>query len=161
MLIILSILCIWPNNTLIAFPTAQNSKTGQVRNSIKKTVQKKQSLASFLDATEQSGINFVHFNGTTGEYLLPEITGAGGALFDYDNDGDLDLYVVQGAELKTTQNPKAVPWRAKTPPRDRLYLNDLGMDGNQEIPFTDVPAKTGIKAFCLAVGAATGDFLNY
>ena len=144
----------------MASPAAQNSKTGQVSNSIKKTVPQKQSPATFLDATEQSGISFVHFNGTTGEYLLPEITGAGGALFDFDNDGDLDLYIVQGAELKTSQNPKAVPWRGKTPPRDRLYRNDLGMDGNQEIRFTDVTEKSGITALGYGMGVATGDFNN-
>jgi enediyne biosynthesis protein E4 len=112
----------------------------------------------FLDVTKQCGIDFVHFNGTTGEYLLPEITGTGGALFDYDNDGDMDLYAVQGAELKTTNNPKAVPWRGKSPPGDRLFRNDLNSAGI--VRFTDVTKESGIKAFGYGMGAATGDYNN-
>ncbi len=112
----------------------------------------------FSDFTEQSGLDFVHFNGTTGEYLLPEITGVGGALFDYDNDGDLDLYAVQGAMLKNTINPKAESWRGQEPPRDRLYRNDYYPSG--KIRFTDVTEASGIKAYGYGMGVATGDYNN-
>ena len=44
----------------------------------------------FSDVTSQSGLDFVHVNGAEGGLLLPEVIGSGGALFDYDNDGDLD-----------------------------------------------------------------------
>ena len=50
----------------------------------------------FVDAAEQAGLRFVHDNGATGQYYMPEMMGSGVALFDYDNDGDLDVYLVQG-----------------------------------------------------------------
>src|SRR5512138_406730 len=50
----------------------------------------------FVDVTDESGLVFTHTNGATGELLLPEVIGSGGALFDYDNDGDLDVFLVQG-----------------------------------------------------------------
>ncbi len=111
--------------------------------------------AILRDATRKSAIDFVHFNGVSGEFYLPEITGSGGALFDYDNDGDLDLYLVQGARLtKGNRQGKIVPG-------DRLYRNDLqSADGAGELHFTDVTEASGIKAFGYGMGVATGDYDN-
>ena len=53
----------------------------------------------FTDATAQAGLSFVHENGATGQYLLIETMGAGGALADLDADGDLDIYLVNGFDL--------------------------------------------------------------
>ena len=53
----------------------------------------------FVDVASASGVGFHHFLGATGEYYFPEIMGGGCALLDYDNDGDLDLYALQGALL--------------------------------------------------------------
>jgi hypothetical protein len=51
----------------------------------------------FADVTDSAGIGFTHTNGETGEFHLPETLGAGGAFLDYDNDGNLDLYLVNSA----------------------------------------------------------------
>ena len=51
----------------------------------------------FTDVTDAAGIRFTHANGAMGEFHLPETLGAGGAFLDYDNDGYLDLYLVNSA----------------------------------------------------------------
>jgi hypothetical protein len=108
---------------------------------------------AFVDVTADSGLDFVHTNGATGELLLPEVIGSGGALFDYDNDGDLDLFAVQGAPLRPAAHAAA------TAPTSRLYRNDRGRDG-AGLHFTDVTARSGLGAVGYGMGAATGDFDN-
>ena len=51
----------------------------------------------FTDRGKDTGIDFVHVNGMSGQFYMTEIMAPGVALFDYDNDGDLDIYLVQGS----------------------------------------------------------------
>jgi hypothetical protein len=117
----------------------------------------------FAEVADQVGLDFQHYAGVTGHYYLPEIMGAGAALFDFDNDGDLDVFLVQGAELDPGK--PALPsfrWRGSAPPRARLYRNDLekGSGGKQVLKFTDVTDKSGIVATGYGMGVAAGDINN-
>lgn len=113
----------------------------------------------FKDVSDSAGLDFVHFNGMSGELYFVEMVGAGGALFDYDNDGDLDAFMVQGAMLGKDKRPvDAIFPAAEETPSDRLYRNEL--KGADPIRFVDVTAGSGIRGREYGMGAATGDFDN-
>src|SRR4051812_33399638 len=113
----------------------------------------------FTDRAKDSGIDFVHFNGMTGRFYQPEIMAPGVALFDYDNDGDLDMYLVQG-QLLGTGTPLIPP--PPGAPGDRLYRNDLESkpDGSRVLHFTDVTRESGIVTRGYGMGVAAGDIDN-
>jgi hypothetical protein len=117
----------------------------------------------FTDIAEQAGLDFTHFNGSSGALYLPEIMGPGAALFDYDDDGDLDVYLVQGGRLAPDkQAPDGFEGGAEELAGDRLFRNDLtvGPDGAPHLRFTDVTRESGIRAFGYGMGVAAGDFDN-
>src|SRR5215469_1431158 len=98
----------------------------------------------FKDESQTTGLTFVHANGMSGRFHFHEMMGSGAALFDFDNDGDLDVLLVQGAGDA------------------KLYRNDLvvGADGSRRLAFTDVTAASGIRTTAYGMGVATGDFDN-
>src|SRR5262249_34113598 len=111
----------------------------------------------FADRAKEYGLDFVHFNGMSGEFYYPEIMAPGVALFDYDNDGDLDVYVVQGQMLGNKPLGAAV-FPPNGPLRDRLFRNDLTVheDGTHSVKFTDVTEQSGIDLRSYGMGDATG-----
>ncbi len=115
----------------------------------------------FSEAATQVGIDFRHFNGLSGKFYFPEIVGAGAALFDCDNDGDLDLYLVQGTTLEEGNEtpPLGAPDRALG---GRLYRNDLVVraDGTPQLRFTDITEASGLHDQGYGMGVATGDIDN-
>ncbi len=116
--------------------------------------------ALFEDRAVSAGLDFVHFNGMSGEYYFSEIVGAGAALADFDGDGDLDAYLVQGAMLGDGKalEEALLPFVGQPPPRDRLFLNQLVESG--ELSFLDGTEASGIQATGYGMGVATGDFDN-
>jgi hypothetical protein len=93
---------------------------------------------------------------------LPEIIGPGVALLDYDNDGDLDVYAVQG-QMLDNRAPRAITRsRGSEPLNDQLYRNDLvaAPDLRATLQFTNVTAKAGITSNGYGMGVATGDIDN-
>ena len=112
----------------------------------------------FIDETESSGLAFEHFNGMSGELYFPEMMGSGAALLDYDGDGDLDVYLVQGHMLgdKPLSAATFAP-RHELPLTDRLYRNDGDADG---VRFADVTEEAGLSSTGYGMGVAGGDYDN-
>ena len=109
----------------------------------------------FTDRALEAGLHFTHLNGMTGKLYMPEMMGAGVALVDYDNDGRMDVFLVQGGPL----GPDAKPDPAHG---SRLFHNDswTGPDGKRHLHFTDVTEKSGIRPAGYGMGVAVGDYDN-
>jgi hypothetical protein len=110
----------------------------------------------FVESGAATGLSFTHVSGASGQYYMAEQMGAGVALFDYDNDGDLDVFLVQGGSL----DPESKP--ASPDVTSRLYRNDLasGSNGASTLRFTDVTARAGVGLRSYGMGAAVGDYDN-
>jgi hypothetical protein len=95
----------------------------------------------FKDVTEEVGLKFVHDAGPVGDYFFPQLFGSGAALFDFNNDGLLDIYLVQNGG----------PGSRST---NRLFRQEK--DGR----FTDVSADSGLDVSGYGMGVAVGDINN-
>jgi hypothetical protein len=115
----------------------------------------------FTESARRSGLDFVHFNGMSGEFYFPETIPPGVALFDHDADGDLDVFAAQGQMLGKKPLSEAL-YPPRGPLKSRLYRNDLELhsDGTRTLRFTDITDDSGILTRGYAMGAATGDFNN-
>ena len=110
------------------------------------------------DISSHSGLHFWHDNGMTGQLYFCEVVGAGSAFFDFDLDGDLDVFLPQGHMLEST---RPAPARVISPPHEipmggRLFRND-GNDRYGMPRFVDITEQSGIKADGYAMGCAVGD----
>jgi enediyne biosynthesis protein E4 len=116
----------------------------------------------FTDRARETGLDFVHFNGMTGERYYPEIMAPGVAVFDYDNDGDLDVYLVQGQLLGPGKTLADAVFKPESPLSDRLFRNDLTVDagGARTLRFTDVTEASGIDVRSYGMGVAAADVDN-
>jgi enediyne biosynthesis protein E4 len=100
----------------------------------------------FSDATRQAGINFKHENGASPQKYLPETMSAGALIFDYDNDGWPDIFLVNGGSF--------VDRAAAAAARHRLYHN------NRDGTFKDASASSGVVASGFGMGACSADYDN-
>ncbi|HCO92753.1 MAG TPA: hypothetical protein DIU00_02180 [Phycisphaerales bacterium] len=98
------------------------------------------------DVTKETGITFTHTDGGSGQHYIMETVSAGLALFDYDNDGDIDIYFLNGAPLKGTE--------VEVKPKNALYRNEGGWK------FTDVTERAGVGDSGYGLGVTVGDYDN-
>ena len=99
----------------------------------------------FEEVARSAGLIFDHRSGHENRYLFPEISCGGGALFDMDGDGDLDVYLVQSGSLTSKENPRS---------GNQLFRNKG--DGT----FEDVTDGSGAEDRGYGMGVATGDYDN-
>jgi enediyne biosynthesis protein E4 len=108
----------------------------------------------FVDITQRLGINFQYQSSHTSRKYLLETMGAGVALFDYDNDGRLDIFLVNGAPLADPTPKGTIPHKTGPPYWNRLYHQKP--DGT----FEDVTEKAGLAGEGYGMGVAVGDYDN-
>ena len=102
----------------------------------------------FVDVTDRVGLDFVSACGPDRTYFMPEIMGSGCALLDYDNDGDLDIYLISAAY------PPEAPAPTTRTSANRLFRHEPNHS------FTDVTARSGLGHTGYGMGVAVGDYDN-
>src|SRR5207253_4493505 len=105
----------------------------------------------FTDVTPAAGIHFKHTSGRSGRLYFPETVGSGCAFLDYNNDGKLDLFLVNSSRLPG--------FRDRGPFYPALYRNDGGTAAQPwSCTFTDVTKKAGLAVDCDGAGGAAAHY---
>jgi hypothetical protein len=112
------------------------------------------SPVTFKDISALTKIDFKHLASPTSQKYLLEAMGGGAALFDYDNDGRLDLFLTNGARLDDPMGKGAMPVKDAPKYWNRLYHQKA--DGT----FEDVTERAGLKGEGYSMGVAAGDYDN-
>jgi len=112
------------------------------------------SSLTFTDISAQSGINFKHAASKTSLKYLLETMGGGVAIFDYNNDGRMDLFFTNGAALKEPMPKEDLPDKSQPKYWNRLF--EQKPDGT----FTDVTERAGLKGAGYSMGVAAADYDN-
>ncbi len=116
-----------------------------LKSSFAQTVSSLNQDMRFTDVTAELGIECQHVNGESGKKYFIEPIGSGVALFDFDNDADLDLYLVNGSDLPGMTS--------SIPPTNCLYRNDGGT-------FTDITTEASVGDMGYGLGCCVGDYNN-
>ena len=109
--------------------------------------QRDESTIQLVNVTSKTGISFRHTDGSCGKYYILEPMSCGVVLFDYDSDGDVDIYFLNGTSMCPDEKPA-------TPTRNALYRND------GDWKFTDVTMEAGVGDGTHGLGATAGDYDN-
>ena len=121
------------------------STTGCKEDTNKTVRGKDASSARFLEKSAEAGITFQHTDGSTGEYYIVETLASGVGLIDFNNDGHLDIYFLNGCPLPPPEDLASCPPNA-------LYRNRG--DGT----FEDVTRQKGLEARGFSIGCGAGDY---
>ena len=108
----------------------------------------------FVDVSESAGVPFVHRASATPKKFLLETMGSGVALLDYDGDGLLDIYLLNGARLTAGMVPGSTPEKSTPDYWNRLYRN------NGDGSFSDATEEAGVSGRGYSMGVAVGDYDN-
>ena len=111
-------------------------------------------VVRYTDVTGPSGLHFQHHNSATPSKFLIETMTGGVAVLDYDGDGWLDVFFVNGAKLKENQTDGDPLDKSAPEFWNRLFRN------NRDGTFTDVTEKAGLQGKGYGMGAAVGDYDN-
>jgi hypothetical protein len=124
------------------------------RDSVRTEEQTNKISPKFIETSSALGISFRNIASHTSKKYLIETMAPGVALFDYDNDGRLDIFVVNGAPLSDPTPKGTIPRKTESKYWNRLYHQKS--DGT----FEDVTEKAGLQGVGYGMGVAVGDYDN-